>query len=384
MRKAILGLIGAGHLANNQHLPNLVWTPNATLKTVCDVRLEAAQTASAKYKIPVVESDYRKVLADKELDGVVIVTREKEHAELTIAALRAGKHVYVEKPLAESVAQCEQIVAEEKKSGKHVAVGFNRRFAPAYRQAKEILWNNGGPFNIFYRMSDTYSYNWGKSLPPGVRVFHESCHIFDLLRWMTNSDIASVFCIDARGDDELITLKFTAGPVAVIQSSGWSVLEWPKEYMEVIAKKGGLTVDSFVEMRTYGLEKAERMYRYKGHFHPDREWTQRYLYEALGSEALRAVYTMNPKRFELEKGRPVDFPPTAEGALEREFLTNRFSGGGYDVDKGWLQAMDHFAACCVSGTKPENASARDGLIAEQLAHAVVQSRKTGLPVKMEA
>ncbi|MFB3892980.1 MAG: Gfo/Idh/MocA family oxidoreductase [Phycisphaerae bacterium] len=389
MKKAVLGLIGAGHLANAQHLPNLMYTPNAFLKTVCDVREDAVKAAQEKYRIPSGTTDFRKVLADPEIQGVLVVTQAAQHAELTIAALEAGKHVYVEKPLAESVEQCQAIIAAERKSGKHVAVGFNRRFAPAYRKAKELLDANGGGFNFFYRISDTYSYTWGKDLPPGVRVFHETCHIFDILRWFTGSEVSSVYCIDARGDDEAILLKFKSGPIATIMSSGYSTLDWPKEYMEVVAAKGGLTVDNFVEMWTYGLPNCERRYRYKGHFHPGREWTQRYFYEAMGAEAMRVLYSHQTMRFELEKSKnpqrwgkvEVNFPETAEGRIYREFLENRIASG-YDVDKGWLESVDHFAHCILTGAKPENAGAYDGLVAEQLANAVVESRKTGLPVKM--
>ncbi len=381
MRPAVLGLVGAGYLANAQHLPNLSYTVNARLKTVCDVREEAVKAAQAKYKIPNGATDYKKVLADPEIEGVVIVTREEQHAELTIAALRAGKHVFVEKPLATSVAECEAIVAEEKKSGKHVAVGFNRRFAPAYRQAKALLAAHGGARNIYYRVSDTYAWTWGVNYPPGVRVFHETCHIFDVLRWMTESEIVGVFCMETRHDDESILCRFANGTIATIISSGYATLDWPKEYMEVIAERGGLTVDNFVEMWTYGLKDAERRYRYRGHFHPDKEWTQRYLYEALGSDAMRAMAAMGPARFDVEKKRPIALEPGAEGKLYQEYLEHRLMAG-YDVDKGWLQSMEHFGECITTGKKPENAGARDGLIAERIAHAVVESRKTGKMIEI--
>jgi len=382
MTQAILGLIGAGNLAKNQHLPNLMWTPHARLKTVCDLREQAVRDAQAQFRVPNGETDYRKVLADPEIQGVVIATRAEQHAELTIEALRAGKHVYVEKPLAESVPQCQAIVAEQKKSGKNVAVGFNRRFAPAYRKAKELLQANGGARNIYYRISDTYCYTWGKNYPPGQRVFHELCHIFDLLRWLTGSEIESVYTIASRPDDEIITLKFKDGPVATILSSGWSTLDWPKEYIEVVAAKGGLTVDSFVELRTYGLPGAERCYRYRGHFHPRSEWTQRYLYEALGIEALRAICSMEPDRFAVECGRKLPEDASGEDQVHHEFLSHRLAGAGYSVDKGWIHAMDHFGACILNGQTPETASARDGLIGELLANAVVESRKLKGPVRM--
>ena len=86
-----MALIGAGHLAQNQHLPNLMWTTHARLKTVCDVRQEAVSDAQKQFCVPNGETDYRKVLADPEIQGVVIATQAKQHEELVSAALRAGK-----------------------------------------------------------------------------------------------------------------------------------------------------------------------------------------------------------------------------------------------------------------------------------------------------
>lgn len=382
MRKAVLGLIGTGWQAGAQHLPNFTYIQNCHLKTVCDVRFEAAKAAQAKFKVPAAESDYRKVLADKEIDGVVIVTKSQQHAELTIAALEAGKHVYVEKPLADNLQQCEAVIEAERRTGKHVCVGFNRRFAPAYQDAKRLLAAHGGAKNIQYRMSDTYSWTWGKDYPPGVRVFHELCHLFDLFRWLTDSEITSIYTIQSRGDDENVSLKMSNGTVASIMASGYSTLDWSKEYLTVIAEKGGLTVDNFVEMRTYGFEDdTKKLHRYKGHFHPDGDWTHRYLYEALGVEAMLAIHAFGPLRFKLEKNEPVEFPATAEGALFKEFLLHH-GPCGYDVDKGWLQAMEHFGLCCVSDIKPEGSNAYDGMMAEKVAQAMVQSRTSGLPVQL--
>ena len=132
MKQAVLGLIGAGYLANAQHLPNLMFTPHARLKTVCDLNGEAARAAAEKFHIPCVETDARKVFADPEIDGVVIVTREDQHAPLAIAALEAGKHVYVEKPLADTRENCRKVVDAETRTGKRVAVGFNRRYVTMF------------------------------------------------------------------------------------------------------------------------------------------------------------------------------------------------------------------------------------------------------------
>ena len=378
--QAVIGLIGAGYLANAQHLPNLVYTPHARLKTVCDMREEAVKAAMEKYDIPHGETDYRKVLADPEIDAVAIVTQAKQHEELCVAALNAGKHVFVEKPLAESVEQCNHIVEAEKRSGKHVAVGFNRRFAPAYRKAKELVDANGGAFNMYYRISDWYRLTWGRNFPPGVRVYHEACHIFDVLRWLTASEIVSVFCMDSRPDDEQIMCKFSSGAIATILSSGYTP-KFPKEYLEVITKEASLTVDNFVELWTYNMPGADRRYRFKGHFHPDREWTQRYLYEQFGSEAMRMMSEMSSLAWLVSKGAPIDTGSASEDKLLKEFYQNRIMQG-YDVDKGWLQSMDHFAECILTGRKPENANSYDGMIAERIADCVVESRKTGKLVQI--
>ncbi|HEY3323444.1 MAG TPA: Gfo/Idh/MocA family oxidoreductase [Planctomycetota bacterium] len=383
MKKAVLALIGAGNLANAQHLPNLAYCPHARLKTVCDTRPEAVQAAQKKYGIPNGETDFRKVLADDEVQGVLVITKEAQHADLTIAALKAGKHVYVEKPLAKTVAECEAVVKAQKKSRRHVAVGFNRRFAPAYRQAKALLDKNGGARVLYYRISDTYSWTWGKNLPPGVRVYHELCHVFDILRYFTESEVASVYCVDGRPDDEIVTMKFRGGQVATILSSGNSTLDWPKESLEIIAERGGLTVDNFVEMWTYGLKGAEKRYRFRGHVHPDREWTQAFLYESLGSEALRFLHALMPMKWDLQNGKDAGLTDSSADRRLREFLQNRMCGGNYDVDKGWVKSVDHFAESIASGKKPENAGAYDGLMSEILADSVVKSRKTGKPVLMK-
>jgi predicted dehydrogenase len=342
---------------------------------VCDIREEAVTKAVTKYGIPEGETDYRKVLADPEIDAVAIVTQAEQHEELCVAALEAGKHVFVEKPLAETTDQGLRIVEAQERSGKHLAVGFNRRFAPAYRKAKELVDAHGGAFNLYYRISDWYCFTWGRRFPPRVRIHHEVCHVFDILRWMTSSEIVSVFCMESRADDEQIMCKFSSGAVATILSSGYTPVI-PKEYLEVVTKEGALTVENFVELWTHSLPEAERRYRFKGHFHPDREWTQRYFYEQFGSEAMRIINEMSARAWRTSQGEPIDTGSAAEDRLLDEFYRDRIASG-YDVDKGWLQSMDHFAECIASGRKPENADAYDGMIAERIADGVIESRKTG-------
>lgn len=376
MDKAIFGLIGVGGIAQSQHLPNLARAPHAQLKTACDLRGDLLAAMADKYAIPHRTTDHRHLLADPEIQAVVVATREDQQAPLAIECLEAGKHVYVEKPLADTVEACEAVVRAQQRAGKWVAVDFNRRFAPAYRRAAELAWADGGPRNIHYRISDTYVRGWGRACPPGVRVIHEVCHIFDLLRWLTRSDAASIYTVKSRDDDEIFTLTFASGCVASITSSGYVTTDVPKERLELISDQGTVTVEEFVELRAFGFRGVEPATRYAGHSHPDREYSHKHLFAKLGAEAL---YAMRRTAWEIATAEHPDaFPDHAE----RQRFLQSGQMWNYMVDKGWLAALDHFAECILTGRTPDNATARDGLAASRLAHAAIESRGNGDVVKL--
>ncbi len=382
MKKATIGLIGAGGIAQSQHIPNLLKAPHTFLKTICDVERQKLQKVRTDYSIPHETTGFLLVLADPEIDAVVVATKADAQADITMAALKAGKHVYVEKPLAETVESCERVVDVQKKSGKHVAVGFNRRFAPAYVQAREILHRHGGPKSIYYRISDEL-WLWGKGLlEPGTRYIHEVCHVFDVLRWLTDSDVTSIYCVQARPDEDIAVLEFSSGCIATILSSGYATMDMTKERLEVIAgDKGGVIVEEFVELRTYGFNDCQPVYRYPGHTHPKGEFLYRYLFEKGGAAALYDVRRTGWELREKAKTLNDEQPPIDR----REILSmDRVAPSwNYMVDKGWVWAIDHFAESILTGQTPRNATARDGLQAALLAQAAIQSRDTHSVVHLE-
>lgn len=374
MAQAVFGIIGVGGIAQSQHLPNLTRAPHARLKTVCDLREDLLEQMRAKYGVPHATTSHAELLADPEIQAVVVATREDMQGPMTIEALRAGKHVYVEKPLAETAEECEAVVEAQRESGCFVAVGFNRRFAPAYRRAYELAWADGGPRNIHYRISDTYCRGWGRNCPPGIRVIHEVCHIFDIVRWLTRSDVATLYAVKSRDDDEIFTLAFASGCVASITSSGYVTTDLPKERLEVISDEGTVIVEEFVELRAFGHRGAEPVTRYAGHSHPDHEFSHKLLFEKVGAEAL---YGMRRTAWELaqnDDGHP--------DQAERDRFLRSGQMWNYMVDKGWLAAIDHFAQCVLSGQPPENATPRDALQASRLAHAAIESRESGQVIRL--
>jgi len=331
-----------------------------------------------KYGIPHGTTDYREVLADPEVQAVVVATREDAQAPLAIEALRAGKHVYVEKPLALRSEVCEAVVRTEKETGCMVAVGFNRRMAPAYREAKRLVWRKGGPKNVYYRIASP----WSPHYPPGSRMLIEICHVFDILRWFTESDAETIYCVSSRPDDDICTLKFRSGCVATVLNCGYATIDMPKEHVEIMHEMGGVIVDEFVELRSFGFESdVEPVTRFPGHTHPDNEYMHKHLMRAFG---LELVYALRRTHWKLKQAMDAgeDGARPFDDAEQRRYLRETCPSMNYIVDKGWLWAIDHFAQCIANGARPETAGAEDAWKASLLAHAAVRSRETGEVVRL--
>lgn len=371
-------LIGCGGIAQSQHLPNLTRAKFIKLKTVCDVNTAAAEAAQRAYGVPQMTTASAEVLADPEIDLVVVATKEDYQVPLTCQALEAGKHVYVEKPLASTPAECEQVIAARVKSGKLVHVGFNRRFAPSCRDVARILQKRGGSTNIYARISDAY-WDWGKKNPPGVRVIHEVCHVFDLLRWLTGADAESVYCACGRPDDEIYTLKFKSGCVATIMNSGQVTWDLPKERLEIVTREfGALVLEEFVELKTYGCTDEPAQTNYAGHTHPGSEFTHKPMFEKLGATALEAFRRM---RWEMRLKREAGELDAGDAELQR-FMDESFPHVNYLVDKGWRAALDHTADCILGRATFDGAGPEDALAASQLAEAAIRSRESGEVVRL--
>ncbi len=378
LQKVKLAVIGCGGLAQSQHLPNLFKIDNAELVVICDMFQKNLDKVGDYYGIERRELDYREVLADPEIDGVLIVTREDSHVALTLEALAASKHVYVEKPLAETADECAKVVEAQKKAEKIVAVGMNRRMAPAYKYAKKILLNKGGAKNMFYRIADSYSIDWGKVFGPGQRIIHEVCHIFDILRFFADSEVKSVYCAASRPDDETIVLQFESGAVATVMSSGYVNSDMPKEHFEAIADTGSLIVDDFAEVVQYSLDENEPDTKtFAGHSHPMHDQIHEYLVEELGVEGMKAVRRVSwrvlGKIKKLEEENKTDI---AEYRKLKDF-EEKMPLRNYFINKGWRDAVEDFAEAILTKRDFAGAKVIDAFQAAKITEAAIKSRDTG-------
>ncbi len=380
-RQTVFAIVGAAGDAQYQHIPNMVRASNVHLKTICDPCEGVALAAQAKYGIPQMCTDYHRVLNDPEVEAVVIATDDDSYVPLTLGALAAGKHVYVGQPLVGTPEEWSRVVAAQEQAGRHVAIGFNRRLSPAYTLVRQILDTHGGAHNLYYRISDAY-WMWGKSHTPRTRVVTEVCHIFDILRFLTGSEPASVYVVESRPDDEMFMLKFASGCVATIMSSGYAHIDLPKEYLEVITKRGAITVTDFAELRTFGLADCDPVTTFAGHIHPDCDHLHRYLLEKQGAQALLDIRRSNYDIFTCLETLRAEGSDTPERAELEHYWERHAPLTNYMVDKGWLQAINHFAQCIAEGATPRNANAYDALRVAQVIAAAIESRDSGKPVAL--
>ena len=133
-----VGIIGCGKIAQVRHLPEYAANPNAEIVAFYDKNMERAQEMAAQYGGKVYNSFYE-LVDDPNVDAVSICVENRSHAEICTAALYAGKHVLVEKPMAVTLAECESMVAAAERNGRHLMVGHNMRFDPVHRKAKQML-----------------------------------------------------------------------------------------------------------------------------------------------------------------------------------------------------------------------------------------------------
>lgn len=189
-----VALVGAGNLARWAHLPNLKKIPGVSLRAVYSASGARGKSYALRFGATYCSSDYEAILKDPEIDIVLIVSRNQEHASQAIAALRAGKHVFLEKPMALTDEECREIDQAVRESGRQLTIGFNRRFAPFYREQKRQLSRRTGPAVINCRVNSpgiSGSY-WMADPSIGGAILGEACHFADLMYWLLESEPLSV------------------------------------------------------------------------------------------------------------------------------------------------------------------------------------------------
>lgn len=191
-----VGIIGCGGIGNGKHMPSLAKIPEVQMVAFCDIVPERAQDAAKKYGTEEAEvySDYRELLKDSSIDAVHVCTPNKSHADITVAALEAGKHVMCEKPMAKTSADALRMVETAKRTGKKLTIGYQNRFRND-SQYLQKLCSEGELGEIYYAKAHAIRRRavptWGVFLNEeeqgGGPLIDIGTHALDLTLWMMNN-----------------------------------------------------------------------------------------------------------------------------------------------------------------------------------------------------
>ena len=191
-----VGIVGCGGIANGKHMPSLSKVAGAEMVAFCDIVEDRAESAAKEYGVgdSKVYKDYEKLLKDKKVDVVHVCTPNISHAEITIAALEAGKHVLCEKPMAKTAADARKMVEAAKKSGKKLSIGYQSR----HRADSQFLYQaiqRGDLGDIYYAKAHAVRRRavptWGVFLDEekqgGGPLIDIGTHALDLTLWLMNN-----------------------------------------------------------------------------------------------------------------------------------------------------------------------------------------------------
>jgi predicted dehydrogenase/threonine dehydrogenase-like Zn-dependent dehydrogenase len=243
-----VGFIGAGNYANSMLLPHLRDSSEVELVSVATTKSLSGLNAQRKFGFATITTSVETVLDDDTLDAVFIVTRHHSHAGLVCEALKRGRAVFVEKPLALTEEQLREVLAMVEESGNdRVMVGFNRRFAPLFIELTERLGPLRGPASARYLVNagrlDAGSWYLNEALE-GSRFAGEGGHFIDTLSALVGYDPVEVQAMGTGGNVHA-TLGFSDGSVATISYVTDGSPRFPKETLDVMGEGRSGRLDNF-------------------------------------------------------------------------------------------------------------------------------------------
>lgn len=252
-------LVGAGAFGTSMLVPQMAKRKDRFfLRGVVSRNTTTAGNFARTNQVEVLATDLDEVLKDADFDLMVIATRHHEHADQAIRALEAGKHVFVEKPLAITWDQLDRIVSsyESLPEKPLLMVGFNRRFSPALQKLKQVIAERRSPVIINYRLNGGYIplEHWIQGAHGGGRNIGEACHMYDVFRFLAGKPVAGISAraIDPdnlpylRTDNFCATLTYEDGSVGNLVYTALGPKQGlPKERVEVFCDGEAYIVDDF-------------------------------------------------------------------------------------------------------------------------------------------
>lgn len=332
MKRVNVAVVGCGFIAETAHIPNLLMIPKARLVAFCDIDRERLNAIGAKFSIEKLFVDFREVVDNAEVDAVIVCTPTATHAEIAEVAVKAGKHVFVEKPLATSYSQGKAVVEAAEKGGCRLAVGYQMRFLPNHQRVKKMMHRGeiGEPF---------YAEAHGETLiikPNDGILLDYGTHLIDVLRWyFDDSPVEKVAALIRAADtkykaetEAALILKFANGVIGRIGAfwlSSYRSWEATERYVKILGTRGKVITD--LNGPTITLYKEGSL-----------------ISRVKGPHKIMPKFAMNP------------YIPLTEIAYRRE--------------------LEHFIDGIIGGRSP-SVSGREDLVTLRIVEAAKQSSKDG-------
>jgi predicted dehydrogenase len=252
---AVIGVFGAGNYAGRMLIP-LLHRARADIRALVSNGGVGAVHYGKKFGIDAVATDASVILADSDINLVVIATRHDSHADYTIRAIAAGKNVFVEKPLCLTLDELAVIESTLADNTGMLMVGFNRRFSPLVVKMKELLQTSSAPKSLTMAVnaSAVPADHWTRDPQiGGGRIIGEACHFVDLLRHLAGSPIRE-YSVTGNPETEsaIISLKFEDDSLGAIQYLTNGSNRFPKERLEVFVDGKILQLDNYRKLTGWG------------------------------------------------------------------------------------------------------------------------------------
>lgn len=276
--RPVLGVVGAGNYASRMLIPAFK-SAGAQFHTIVTSGGINGVVHGVRSGFAEASTDFNALLANDVVNTVAIVTRHDSHAILVAQALKAGKSVFVEKPLAIDHAQLTEVreaydQAHQASTGPQLMVGFNRRFAPQVQKMKMLLASITEPKSFIMTMNAGAipASHWTQDISVGGgRIIGEACHFIDLMRFLTGSPIVSLQVrrmgnatgVNVTEDKASITLGFADGSFGTIMYLANGAASFPKERIEVFSAGRVLQLDNFRKLKGYGWSGFSKLNLWK-------------------------------------------------------------------------------------------------------------------------
>jgi predicted dehydrogenase len=284
--KIEFALVGAGNLVKWEHLPNLKKLSGVGLRAVYSSGGVRGKSYALRFGAAYATSEYEEILKDPQIDAVLIASRNQQHAPQALAALRAGKHVFVEKPMALTAAECDELTRAVEESGRMLTVGFNRRFAPYYLELKRCLERRSAPAVVQCRINSpgiSGSY-WMADPAIGGAILGEACHFIDLMYWLLDSEPESVSAYslptgkqDPIGENNIVaSFRFADGSIGNLTYCTVGSRSSGGERVEVFAQGVGAFSEDFKRAGVHRGTRAtkSKIWADKGYFEQMADFTE--------------------------------------------------------------------------------------------------------------